>query len=86
MEITEEQKKLAAKFEEEQNEKKRLMEQQRSLKEKGEAEAEAVTKFLMGLEMKLRRTQLIVQNPKTQKHMSVNSSYLLGKYTKIVYT
>ena len=51
-----------------------------ALKEKAVVEAGAVADFLTKIEdMRFRRTQLLVENPKTRARVQVNSEYVLGK-------
>ena len=77
MEITEEQRKLAAKFENEQNKKLKMQADMIAQKEKAKSEAEAVAKFLLKQEIKNRRTQLMIERGK--QRTQVNVEYVLGK-------
>ena len=79
MEITEEQKKLAAKYESEQKAKQQAMNEMMQMKEKATVEAEAVARYILKIsDIKFRRTQLLIEN-KTKGNTSVNSEYVLGK-------
>ena len=63
MEITEEQKKLAAKYEKEHNDRQKAMNQMEEMKAQASVEAEAVVRYLLKIEdLKCRRTQLLVEN------------------------
>ncbi len=77
MEITEEQRKLAAKFENEQNKKLKMQADMIAQKEKAMSEAEAVAKYLLKQEIKNRRTQLMIE--KGKQRTQVNVEYVLGK-------
>jgi len=48
------------------------------LREKCGQEAEAVAKFLMNLDLKMRRTQLMIKEH-GGKHRYMNAEYVLGK-------
>lgn len=49
-------------------------------KELCEKEADAVAKFIMNLDIKVRKTQLIVKNGPNSRQM--NAEYVLGKWTQ----
>ena len=79
MEITEEQKKLAAKYESEQKAKQQAMNEMMKMKEQATVEAEAVARFILKIDdIKFRRTQLLIEN-QSKGNTSVNSEYVLGK-------
>ena len=62
MELTEEQKKMAAQWEEQQRQKQAKHQELVAMKEQCEAEAHAIAKWLLSQEMKPRKTQLVVKD------------------------
>ena len=78
IELTPEQRRLAEQYEKEQQAK--LSQQQVNLekRDKMQQEAVAVAKYLMGLGMKMSRTQLIVDAGQGKRY-PVNCEYVIGK-------
>ena len=82
MEISEEQKRMAAKYEKELEARQKAKAEMESIRSTAEKEADAVARYIQNLDIRLRKTQLIVQHPKTMKQQAVNSQYIIGKCEK----
>ena len=78
VEVTEQQRKMAEEWEKEQIRKQQMQAKQGEHREKIREECTKVAKFLMGLGMRTRRTQLIVAGEGGKK-FPVNCEYTLGK-------
>ena len=80
IELTAEQRKLADQWEKEQQAKQDKQTKQSEMMEKMRDEAASVGKFLLSLDVKSRRTQLIVeqQTEAGPKKKAVNCNYILG--------
>ena len=70
---------MAAKYEKELEARQKAKAEMESIRATAEKEAEAVARYIQNLDIKLRKTQLIVQHPKTMKQQAVNSQYITGK-------
>ena len=70
---------MAAKYEKELEARQKAKAEMESIRATAEKEAEAVARYIQNLDIKLRKTQLIVQHPKTLKQQAVNSQYITGK-------
>jgi hypothetical protein len=70
---------MAAKYEKELEARQKAKAEMESIRSTAEKEADAVARYIQNLDIRLRKTQLIVQHPKTMKQQAVNSQYIIGK-------